>query len=412
MMEHRASTNRCRLMRARVTDARLTHAMQITALLVLVGAVGLGLAACDDMLERADSPTRLSTTDARAGTVRRTRLEDPASGDEANTIGPVLQQELSATELTVAERFAITLSLTSTSAEAPAWPAQINAIDGMTVIDSSDRGPEFGEDGQVTFTRRVTYEPFLPGRRVIPAIRLAVPLSNGTVRTLELSAMELEIRPLVDNPPTEIEALAGALSGDTPLAAAPPPRTIATRVWAQLGVGAAMLLLPLLLVARSLLRSTGDASRVTPLEQLRELLANLESDRGTLAHSALAQPTPAILDRLHHVLREVLATELGPRALTLSATELRHTLDAAGLQPAIAESVGVARTSVIARTSTVQWPQVPHSLRSAAVESVAAMDTCRFHPEASERARAWPVAIASARGVANEVERLTIERAA
>lgn len=370
-----------------------THALRLrraTRTVMVVGVV-VGVSAltqtsagfADDGSAAHTTPTATPTTTSPAAENVTFDVDTRVSQGSGPT-GSELRVRVNRSTISVAERLIVEVVWTSPSVTSPRWPEALDKIEGFTIVSRTHRGPEATSDGRFVFTHTMTLEPFLPGEREIPAIELALP--PETTRTLEASAdasspfrssdvrserttgaralitapITIKVTGLVGEPPEQPEDLIKALAGASPIGLDPPARVPAWRspgVLALVG-GVVLVGTPLLIAAASLALRRRPLAPPSPLERLRAIAAELESDRETPGRAVdVSQRT---LDQIAMLVRALLAERLGP--------------------------------SVLAAT----MPQLPHFARSlegteaeAITEQVSAlsleMDNARFAPDASQR---------------------------
>lgn len=333
---------------------------------------------------------RSEATAERAGAIQQeVSIGGVGGGQGAIT----LSQEVSTTSMTVAERLRVTLRLdfepvgeagTATSAPPlpsppplpPVWPADMAEIEGLRAIDVDDRGPLVGADGRTRFVRTVIYEPFMPGERVIPPIRVEVGAGEDEgARALALAPVRLEVRALVENAPDDAAELAAAIGGGVSLAPTPAGAPIGPWVWVRLSVGSAMLVVPLAVLGLAAMRAKRTPAALAPLPALEEALKSMGEDR-----DADALPPATVLEMLHARVVAVLVEELGPGAQSLTVAEISK--------------------AVVCGASPEDWTA---EARESAAMAAACFETARFHPGVADRATAWIAGIRSLRGFVRQM---------
>lgn len=114
---------------------------------------------------------------------------------ELSSAGAALVYRVAPTDLTVAQRVRVELSVTAPAGWSVSWPAVGEKLGRATVVDTTDT-----RDGAAQ-TRTYTLEPFLPGEDTIPPLSVSVsprdPQAGAAPVTLTTEPVTLSIRALL-----------------------------------------------------------------------------------------------------------------------------------------------------------------------------------------------------------------------
>lgn len=247
-----------------------------------------------------------------------------------------LELTLSASSLTVADRLTLELRFTSASPAPPEWPKNLEAIEGLRIVDKRDEGPlpavamaNTTGTQRFTFKRTLTLEPFLPGTRTIPAVQIALPGNNTTsintttppqTASVSTQPIPITVTGIVDNADKlQAKELAAAISGARMPMDIPDAAARGFPVGIVVAISGGLLATSLGLIGW---RLSQRPKAQTPSDYAASLAATIRKIQSTppAAVPTSSQETQSQLDSVWSDLRAVLQPYLG--STTTTATEL------------------------------------------------------------------------------------------
>lgn len=243
-------------------------------------------------------PSRSATppTPAQAPAVDAATVP-PASGEyraELSNSDATLTYLVSPTDLVVAQRIRLELTVTAPAGWSVSWPAVGERLGRATVVDTSDR-----RDG-LKQTRIIVLEPYLPGADTIPPLSVSAsprdPQSGAAPVTLTTEPVPLNIHALLADPKAEemLDAELRPAHGADDAASGWTP--------GRIGVAAA---LGVVSVAAAIGVIAALKRRRAPVDPAFAALARIEAVAGAPAPTSAPHRNRA-LDELSHAVREFL----------------------------------------------------------------------------------------------------------
>lgn len=277
------------------------------------------------------------TTDGDGAKAAETQKNTGAAVHSRATQGEnELELTLSASSLTVADRLTLELRFTSVASTPPDWPKNLEAIEGLRVVDKRDEGPlpavattNTTGTPRFAFKRTLMLEPFLPGTRTIPAVQITLPGNNTTSintttppQTVSISTQPIQVivTGIVDNADKlQAKELAAAISGSRMPIDIPDAAARGFSVGIVVAISGGLLATSLGLIGW---RLSQRPKAQTPSDYAASLAATLRKIQSTApaAVPASSQETQSQLDSVWSDLRAVLQPYLG--STTTTATEL------------------------------------------------------------------------------------------
>lgn len=124
---------------------------------------------------------------------------EPALAQEITRGGVSMVVELSAAEITTADRLVLTLRAAAPPRTSLTWPDPGEEVGVFLISARSEEPVHLDRDGRIIQEKRYILEPMLPGEHIIPALRFDITTAAGAQNQILTEPITLRVRSLLPN---------------------------------------------------------------------------------------------------------------------------------------------------------------------------------------------------------------------